>query len=66
MMGRLNSTNTPEEAAELKKEMDEYMKNELGVNIDELNEQIKDMTNNITDAPHDAQHDALHKEQEQQ
>jgi hypothetical protein len=46
--------------------MDEYMKNELGVNIDELNEQIKDMTNNITDAPHDAQHDALHKEQEQQ
>jgi hypothetical protein len=66
MMGRLNSTNTPEEAAELKKEMDEYMKNELGVNIDELNEQIKDMTNNITDAPHDAQHDMLHKEQEQQ
>ena len=43
MMGKLSSTTTPEEAAELKKEMDDYMQNELGVNMSELNEQIKDI-----------------------
>ena len=36
-MGKLNSVNTPEEIEQLKNEVDTFLQNDMGVDIDKIN-----------------------------
>jgi hypothetical protein len=47
MMQRLDQAQTPTDADVLKKEMDEFLQNELGLNVNELNEQIDEVTKDM-------------------
>jgi hypothetical protein len=49
-MGKLQNTKSNEDAESLRKEMDEFMNNELGVNINEINEQIDNMASSMKEA----------------
>lgn len=42
MLGKIDNINSNEEAEELKKEMDSYLENELGVDVNKLNKQFDD------------------------
>ena len=47
MLGKLESINNDEDAEKLKKEMDSYLENELGVDVSKLNTQLSDAEKNI-------------------
>ena len=44
MMQRLDQAKTPEDAEVLKKEMDEFLQNDLGVDVSQINEEIDEVT----------------------
>ena len=50
MMQKMTTTETPEQAAALKEEMDSFMQKELGVDVSQLNQQLDEFTNKIKDA----------------
>lgn len=62
MMQKMGSTETPEQAAALKEEMDSFMQKELGVDMSQLNQQLDEVTNKIKDAT-DQSKDDTNKEQ---
>lgn len=51
MMQRLDQAKTPEDADTLKKEMDEFLQNELGLDVNQLNEQIDEVTKEMKEQP---------------
>lgn len=55
MMQKMQTSKTPEQAAELKAEMDTFMQSELGVDMTELNQQIDSFTNNLKEADENTQ-----------
>jgi len=50
MMQKMGSTDTPEQVAALKDEMDTFMQKELGVDMSQLNQQLDEFTTKIKDA----------------
>lgn len=64
MMQKMSSTETPEQAAALKEEMDNFMQKELGVDVSQLNQQLDEINNKIKDAT-DQSKDDNNKEQQQ-
>ena len=50
MMKKLDTTTTPEQANDLKNEMDTFLQAELGVDINKLNENLDMFTNKVKDA----------------
>lgn len=47
IMQRLEKASSPEENAAIKKEMDAFLQNEMGVDISQLNNQLEDITNQM-------------------
>ena len=49
MVGKLGNLNTDADVGELKKEMDTYLKDELGVNMEDFNKNMQDLQNKMED-----------------
>jgi hypothetical protein len=50
MMGKLGKVETQEDTDALKLEMDTFLESELGLDVNKLNKELENMTNNLTSA----------------
>ena len=58
MLGKLDSVKTEEDAEKLKNEMDSYLQNELGVDMNELNKKIENVQDDLIIKMNDESEDA--------
>ena len=49
IMQKLNKTSTPDEADNLKQEMNSFLQNDLGIDMNSFNEQLEEMTKKISE-----------------
>lgn len=49
MMQKLNNTTSPDDAENLKKEMNTFLQNDLGIDINSFNEQLEEVTKNFSE-----------------
>lgn len=65
MLGKLDSVESNEDAENLKKEMDSYLENELGVDVSKLNEKLDEAETKINDRIVEIKEDEIIEEPDQ-